>query len=379
MAICIIQAGTSNFSGSFIKAHEDLLQGKKVIVHNGMDGLIYQGRSIRYFYSGKPMLKKLLKLMPHFLYHKYVTKREESFKGRLDAIKGFVRAEKIDIFFTEFGQNGAYIAPFAKELGIPLIVHFHGHDAHRTDFIKPQKAAYEFMFSYASALVSVSPFMTRALVDLGAQEEKIIYNPYGPRPVFYDIQPAYGNVILNVGRFTDIKAPVLVLEAFRLFLKSNPEARLVMVGMGELLEAAKGLVRAWRIEENVTFTGGINHEDLTSYFADACIFVQHSVQPSYGDAEGTPNTILEASASALPVVSTKHAGINQAVVDGETGYLSEEYDIEGMSNHLNKLYNDRELCKKLGEQGRKHILQNFNINTHIGTLDKIISETLKSK
>ena len=74
------------------------------------------------------------------------------------------------------------------------------------------------------------------------------------------------------------------------------------------------MLRAWNIEDHVTFTGGIPHEKLIPYFKDACMFIQHSVQPSYGDAEGTPNTILEASAAALPVVSTKHAGIPQAVI-----------------------------------------------------------------
>ena len=78
------------------------------------------------------------------------------------------------------------------------------------------------------------------------------------------------------------------------------------------------------------------------------MFVQHSVQPSYGDAEGTPNTILEAGAAALPVVSTKHAGIPQAVLDENTGFLVDEYDSKGMTDAMVSLFNDKTRCQSMG-------------------------------
>ena len=108
------------------------------------------------------------------------------------------------------------------------------------------------------------------------------------------------------------------------------------------------------------------------------MFVQHSVQPSYGDAEGTPNTILEASAAGLPVVSTKHAGIPQAVVHDETGFLVEEYDVRGMTKAIITLYNDKSQCKRLGVAGRKHIKTNYNIDRHIAILDELVNSARQS-
>ncbi|MCF1190814.1 glycosyltransferase [Mangrovimonas sp. AS39] len=376
MAILLVQAGLSNFSGSFIKAHEELIDSEKVILRGAYHDLRHNDRQIKLFYSANPLLFKLKKLLPQFLYHKYVTKKLEAFEGRHDAIEGLVKKFKVKLIFAEFGHNGAALAPHAKKLGLPLIVHFHGHDAHRTDFIKPKLQEYKNMFAYATKIVSVSHFMTNALLELGAPKEKIVYNPYGPRPFFYDNQPNYGNTIFYVGRFTDIKSPVLILDAFRELVKKYPEAKLVMVGMGELLENCKALVRAWGLNDKITFTGGIPHEELMPYFQNACMFVQHSVQPSYGDAEGTPNTILEASAAALPVVSTRHAGIPQAVLHEETGFLVDEYDTKGMSEYMIKLFKDKDLCKKMGEAGRNHIKRNYNINRHIGVLNKIIKEAV---
>ena len=62
--------------------------------------------------------------------------------------------------------------------------------------------------------------------------------------------------------------------------------------------------------------GALNHEEVMPLFSNARCFVQHSVVPSYGDAEGTPVAILEAQAAGLPAVATRHAGIVDAVVDG---------------------------------------------------------------
>lgn len=372
MSICIIQTGTSNFSGSFIKAHQDLIKGDKVLLQGNPNELIYNGRKIRYFYSRHPFLKKLLKLLPKFLYHKWVTSWEERFEGRHDAFSGFCKEHQVAVVFAEFGQNGAGIVDHTHKLGIPLIVHFHGHDAHRTDFIKPKMKSYQSMFEKAFKIISVSHFMTTALLELGAPMEKIVYNPYGPRNFFFEISPSYGNIILNIGRFTDIKAPTITLNAFKDALSYCTGAHLIMVGTGELLESCKALAKAWKIEQHVTFTGGISHNELIPFFENACMFVQHSVQPSYGDAEGTPNAILEASAASLPVVSTRHAGIQQAIIDGKSGLLIDEYDLDGMSKSIVKLFNNKSLCKEMGGIGRYHIMKSYNIKNHIKVIDDLL-------
>ncbi|GHB37203.1 glycosyltransferase family 4 protein [Mongoliitalea lutea] len=378
--ICIIQSGTSNFSGSFIKAHAELMKGDKVLLHGPSYDWHFKNRAIRFFYSKNPLLQKIKKALPHWLYHKRVNLWQNTFEGKLDALAGFFKTHKVDVVLAEFGFQGAVIAPYLEKLGIPLVVHFHGHDAHRDTLLNESIVNdYQFMFNYAHKIVSVSHFMTDKLLRLGAPHDKIVYNPYGPQDFFYDIKPAYGNIILNVGRFTDIKAPQLTLLAFKNALPQCKGAHLIMVGTGELLEACISLSKAWRIEDHVTFTGGINHDQLIPYFKEACMFVQHSVQPSYGDAEGTPNAILEASAASLPVVSTKHAGISQAVLNEKTGFLVDEYDVASMTKAIVRLYNDKSLCHQMGDAGKLHIQLNYNISRHISILDELMISAIKSK
>ena len=110
------------------------------------------------------------------------------------------------------------------------------------------------------------------------------------------------------------------------------------------------------------------HAEIIDFMNRATIFVQHSVQSGDGDMEGTPNSILEAGACGLPVVSTLHGGIKDAVVEGETGYLVAEHDIEGMARQMLRLAQDSDLAAEMGRKARLRIEQDYNIHTQADKL-----------
>jgi glycosyltransferase involved in cell wall biosynthesis len=155
-------------------------------------------------------------------------------------------------------------------------------------------------------------------------------------------------------------------------LDEVPDASLVMVGDGPLRESCISLAKTWGLGPRVSFPGALGHEQLLPLFAQACCFVQHSVTPSYGDAEGTPVAILEAGAAGLPVVSTRHAGIQDVVVHEKTGFLVQERDVQGMADYMRLLIKNECLCRQTGEDARKHVRSNFSITRHIGRLDELI-------
>ncbi len=372
MSLCILQGSDDFWSSSFVRAHIEYLQGENVVLQGYYPGLSFNGRDIRYFFGQRPVLKKLAKLLPHWCYHRWITSWEERYEGRHDAFAGFCKTHHVDVILAEFGIHGSTICRHAKDLGIPLVIHFHGHDAHRDPLLVEYMDRYREMFDYASSIISVSHFMTEKLVRMGADPQKIVFNPYGPRDTFFENQSDYNDVLLAIGRFTDIKAPHLTILAFQKVLAECPNATLVMGGHGELLEACQTLVLALGMENNVQFLGGLRHEQVMPLFAGACCFVQHSVQPTYGDAEGTPVAILEAGAAGLPVVSTRHAGIRDAVLDGETGFLVEERDINGMADAMIRLLRDKNLCRSMGEKAREHIRTNYNIKRHLSCIDGLI-------
>ena len=188
MTLCILQGSDDFWSSSFVRAHIEFLRGEKVVLKGYYPDLQDGGRFIRYFYSTKPTIKKLAKLLPPWLYHRRVTLWEESFDGRYDAIAGFMHQHNVDVILAEFGIHGCTMTPHAKILGIPLVVHFHGHDAHRDPLLVEYLDRYREMFDYASSIISVSRFMTDKLIRLGCQADKIVFNPYGPRNSFFENQ-----------------------------------------------------------------------------------------------------------------------------------------------------------------------------------------------
>lgn len=377
MTTCIIRGSNDFWSSSFIRAHIEYLDDPKVVVDNYYRGLAHDGKTIRYFYRTHPLRQKLKTLLPQFLYHRCVTRYEDSYERMHDSLTAFFTQHNVDVILAEFGIHGSNIYRHARDSGIPLVVHFHGHDAHRDPLLAGYKERYREMFDYAYRIVSVSKFMTEKLIRMGADESKIVYNPYGPREEFYENQSEYTRTFLALGRFTDIKAPYLTLMAFKQVLETCPDARLVVGGDGELLETCKCLARTWKIESQVSFPGALRHEQVIPLLAKACCFVQHSVMPSYGDAEGTPVAILEAGAAGLPVVSTRHAGIRDAVIHGETGFLVEERDVDGMAEYMRKLVADQGLCRRMGAKARDHIRANYNIQRHIACIQELINAAKK--
>ena len=102
----------------------------------------------------------------------------------------------------------------------------------------------------------------------------------------------------------------------------------------------------------VTLHGALDHAACGALMRRAAVFAQHSVTASNGDTEGFPVAIAEAMASALPVVATRHSGIPEGVVDGETGLLVAEGDVAAMGAALARLLADPGLAARMGAAGR---------------------------
>jgi glycosyltransferase involved in cell wall biosynthesis len=220
--------------------------------------------------------------------------------------------------------------------------------------------------------------MTEQLVRLGAPREKVVYNAYGVDTakfgkLCYDASPMQ---ILAVGRFVEKKAPYLTILAFKKVLDELPGAKLVMVGAGELFDPCRQLIRSLHIERSVDLRGVLSHGQVAELMRTSQMFVQHSLVPASGDSEGTPVAILEAAASALPVVSTKHTGIVDAVIHGKTGWLVDEGDIDGMADYIRLLLRKPDLAVEMGKRGRQHVCDNFDSQKSVDNLRQIIENVV---
>jgi glycosyltransferase involved in cell wall biosynthesis len=151
-----------------------------------------------------------------------------------------------------------------------------------------------------------------------------------------------------------------------------------MVGDGPLLDETKQYTSQLNLNDNLTFAGVLSSAKVQQLMQKMRCFVQHSVTAADGDMEGTPNTILEAGASGLAIVSTLHAGIKEAVINGETGYLVPEYDTDAMANYMLKIAADAKLAATLGGKATAYIRKNYDISYRINILTNILRQAIKN-
>jgi glycosyltransferase involved in cell wall biosynthesis len=177
----------------------------------------------------------------------------------------------------------------------------------------------------------------RRMIEFGLSEKRVhvVFPGVDVLPVFPDRSQGNEVQLVSVGRMVAKKSPLNTLEAFRIACARKTSLRLHFVGEGPLLEPAREFVKDHGLEESAILYGAKSFEFVMDLMRRADVYVQHSiVDTETGDEEGMPGSILEAMGVGLPVVSTLHAGIPEAVRDGIDGYLVAEGDVEGMAARM---------------------------------------------
>lgn len=366
--LCIIKPNKDAFSETFIQEHINRLHGNKKVLYGGSFPV--------YDHEGKYLIKSVYGIISYLIQKRLLKKQD--IPVRTNALIAYLKAQKIDVVFAEYGTVGAMVTEACKLAHIPLIIHYHGFDVHHRATVAKYLPWYKKAFNYASAFIAVSGNMVDELKKLGAPADKIHYASCGidtDKFPLLDISGTKKN-FLSVGRFVEKKSPQSVVKAFKIVNEKFADAKLTMVGQGPLFEDTKKLITDLGLDGSVTLTGVLKTEQIKDLMANSRAFVQHSVTAENGDSEGTPVTVLEASSSGLPIVSTRHAGIKEAVVDGITGYLGNEHDIEAMALAMIKLAEVPDLAVTMGKAGREHMLNNYDMNKRIALLDSIIKSSI---
>ena len=267
----------------------------------------------------------LLSPWPFWVLHKIIktiTGKRNNYFGDY-GLKKYFHDNKIQVVLANYGIAAAHLTPICADLKIPLMVIFHGHDATDKKLVKAYANRYKKLFEYASSIIVVSKDMAKKIIVLGADPKKVNVIPCGVDLKKFNVSSNLKKekLFLAVGRFVNKKGPLFTIRAFHEVWKRHPNAKLMMVGAhAGLFRESQKLVNALDMREAVLFPGILTQQEISELMNKAYAFVQHSVVAPNGDMEGTPVSILEASASELPVISTFHGGIKDAVIHCETGF-----------------------------------------------------------
>jgi colanic acid/amylovoran biosynthesis glycosyltransferase len=274
----------------------------------------------------------------------------------------FIRKHGVRVAMVEYLDVGVPWLPLLRSLNIPVFGHAHGADVSALLREERWRAAY-LEYRHCAGVITVSHHSRDRLKQLGLPQDNIHVIPCGVDVPSLPDRPGSSPVIrcLAVGRMVPKKAPILVLDAFRRALEVCGNLRLDYVGGGELMPAVKQYIQAFGLQNQVTLHGGQPWSFVEQRLKEADVFLQHSITcPDTGDEEGLPVGILEAMSHALPVVSTDHAGISEAVQHGVTGRLVAPGDTQAMARQIVELDRDAELRRTLGEAARRRVIAQFS-------------------
>ena len=224
-------------------------------------------------------------------------------------------------------------------------------------------------------IVTNSRFTASLLPRYFQREIALLYPSVDPgiqRPVSAKVSSRSG-MILFVGRLVKRKGVDDLISAFHLLLSDNPTARLEIVGDGPERMNLEKLVADLGLGQRVTFLGSLKGRALNEKYLECDVFVMPS-RTMKDDVEGFGTVFLEAGLAGKPSVGTNSGGIPEAVIDGETGILVPEADINELASALKRVLADGALGRKLGENARRRVLAEFTWEETTRRLVKIMSK-----
>ncbi len=239
-----------------------------------------------------------------------------------------------------------------------------------------QRKLFQKALEKSDYIITISNEMRNNLIKnikISKDHVKMIYNPIDINYVKKETQeemngefPFGKPIIIACGRLTKQKGFNYLIYAFKKVKRNYPEAKLLILGQGELKKELQKLTQSLELEKSVHFLGF--QENPFKYIANSDIFVLSSLW------EGLPTTLIEAMICGTPVVSTNcPSGPKEILKDGKCGVLVNVGDSQDLVKGIMKLLQDKELQKKYKEQGRQRA-NAFSIEKIIKEYDNFLCE-----
>ena len=258
--------------------------------------------------------------------------------------------------------QGVIASILHKLFRVPVIVTAHGADVFSLQGKLVSKCKLIALKS-ACQVTAVSKALARLIKALDTHLAEPVVLPMGVDASFFSpekrtrsIKEQYdikGPFLLFVGRLTEKKGVVFLVDAMVDVVRFFPDAKLLIIGSGERETFLKEHVRRLNLSMTVVFVGGLSNQELPQYYASADIFVGPSIQIDKGDTEGFGLTFVEAAMSGCLVIGTKVGGIEDIVEDNKTGFLVPQRDTAALAQkviwvveHLSSLDSVRDNARK---------------------------------
>lgn len=285
-------------------------------------------------------------------------------------LKDWLTKNDIEHLHVHFGNNSTSIAMLAYLLGGPKYS-FTVHGP--IEFDMPAFISLGEKIERANFVVAISSYcksqMYRWIPHRLWEKVEVVHCGLDDAFMNIDVPGARQNrKLVCVGRLCEQKGQQLLIEAAGQLSKEGEEFELILVGDGPMRSDLELLIGALGLRDRVSITGWVSSDEVREQLMDCTALVL----PSF--AEGLPVVIMEAMALGRPVITTYIAGIPELVIAGENGWLVPAGSLESLVDAMRMSIkaSDAEI-QRLGEQGRKRVLERHNIDIEAAKLANLMS------
>ena len=282
-------------------------------------------------------------------------------------VESFQAAGRYDALHCQFGTLAKPVLRHRRAGGLrgPVIVHFRGYDI-SSHIVAAGPRCYDTVFGEAEAFIANSAFFRDRAIALGCPADRITVVespinmeifPFLPRR----LEPGQPIRILTVGRLVEKKGLAYAIRAVGLLRDRGFSIEHRIVGEGPQRQELEALIDALDLGPIVRLLGERSQGTIAAELAQAHLFLAPSVHAANGAADAAINTIKEAMASGLPVVSTWHGGIPELVEHGVSGLLAPERDATALAEHLHTLICAPESWPRFAAAGRTAVEGRFGL------------------
>ena len=331
----------------------------------------------RHFFLKNPLL--YINLFLYVVFHKY--EKHKSFKedaaifSKALYLAGVLKDYDISHIHSPWADRCAFIALVASKLaGVSYSVQGRAHDIHRKTYLY----AFAEKFENAEFVITNTKYNKAYLESsLKGRSVKMINTIYnGLNPIEFIPDHEQENIskeirIISVARLIEQKGLVYLLKACKILKERGYSFKCEIIGGPEeplyinYYLALKKMHRRFGLEESVFFLGAQSFDKILEGYRNAHIFVLPCVIAEDGSRDISPNSLIEAMAMKLPVVSTNVTGIPEIVEDGVSGILVPPNDENSLAGAIAELIENDNLRKELGENARKRVEERFDITKNI--------------
>jgi len=250
--------------------------------------------------------------------------------------------------------------------------------AHANDIFAPRdfEIGLDKLVDAARIIVTVTDYAARFLRERFPNRADRIYRVYNGlnlsefgRTDFSFTPP----LIVAVGRLIAKKGFADLIRACGLLAEGGKPFQCEIVGEGPLENELRAQIEQLDLQNRVALSGAKPQREVRRRFASASVFVLPSVVDSAGGIDNLPTVIMEAMATALPVISTDIGGIPEMVVENETGFLVRPGDTGALARAVEKMIDDRQLAQRLGRGGYERAQHLFSIEKNVRDLSALIN------